>query len=149
MKELKLPLPCCFINIGGIANLTLWDNKKLISFDTGPGNVLLDIYMQTIFKKKFDVDGQLSSKGKSNQNIINIFLKNEFFKKPFPKSLDRMEFSEFITKIKTYNLNHVDNLATLTGITIETINKGIKDTNIKPRTIVIMGGGANNKYLMN
>ena len=37
IEELSMPLPACFINIGGIANLTYWDGQNLLGFDTGPG----------------------------------------------------------------------------------------------------------------
>ena len=45
MEELNLKLPACIINVGGISNLTYWDGKKLIGFDTGPGNNLMDQYI--------------------------------------------------------------------------------------------------------
>ena len=45
-KEMKLQTPIVFINIGGVSNLTYYDNKTLIGFDTGPGNGLMDFFVQ-------------------------------------------------------------------------------------------------------
>ena len=44
IENYNFKLPGCILNIGGIANLSYWDNKTLIGFDTGPGNILLDRY---------------------------------------------------------------------------------------------------------
>ena len=45
IKEFNLKLPSCILNIGGVSNLTYWDGSKLIGFDIGPGNALMDNYM--------------------------------------------------------------------------------------------------------
>ena len=51
VESLKLELPCCILNIGGISNITYWDGKELIGFDTGPGNALMDDYMSNVFNQ--------------------------------------------------------------------------------------------------
>ena len=65
-----MELPCCFLNIGGISNLTYWDRETLIGFDTGPGNALMDDFM---FHKL--------NKNVNNDNIIinNIYDKQQSF----------------------------------------------------------------------
>ena len=60
-----LELPSCVLNIGGISNLSYWDGKKLIGFDTGPGNNLMDDYIQLFTNFNFDQNGSVASKGKS------------------------------------------------------------------------------------
>ena len=77
MEELNLKLPACIINVGGISNLTYWDGKKLIGFDTGPGNNLMDQYIN-VKKLYYDNDGKIASKRK--QEFVEKFLKNNFFK---------------------------------------------------------------------
>ena len=51
IESLDIDLPSCFLNIGGISNITFWDRNSLIGFDTGPGNSLMDDYMSIMFKK--------------------------------------------------------------------------------------------------
>ena len=149
MKKLKLLLPCCFINIGGITNLTFWDGKKLVSFDTGPGNVLLDIYTQAYLNKKYDEDGYIASKGSAISKFNKDFLKDNYLNKPYPKSLDRNQFNYLLEMVMSHSLNNSDILATLTNFTVIGIKKALKDIKAKPKEIIIMGGGANNKNLIN
>ena len=69
MTQLGLTLPSCFINIGGISNLSYWDGNSLIGFDAGPGNCLMDSYMKNIFGLDYDDKGELASTGKINNKI--------------------------------------------------------------------------------
>ena len=61
-KQNKIKLPVCFLNIGGISNITIIDNddfSEMISRDIGPGNCLIDNWVRNNSNKKFDLDGQL------------------------------------------------------------------------------------------
>ena len=76
----------CVVNIGGISNITLIENRKIIKgYDTGPGNCLIDNWMQTKFNKKYDRDGKFSSKGEVNQVLLTKLLNNSFLKKTSKK----------------------------------------------------------------
>ena len=70
-------MPSCFINIGGITNLTYYDNDNLNGYDIGPGNVLMDEFSNLHFNLKFDENGAIASSGKVVHDIVNSFL---FFK---------------------------------------------------------------------
>ena len=54
INNLNLKLPSCILNIGGVANLTFWDGKNLIGFDTGPGNALMDNFTKSISNNYYD-----------------------------------------------------------------------------------------------
>mgnify|MGYP002043535728 CR=1 FL=1 len=55
----EIILPVCSLNIGGIANLTWFDNEAaIIGFDTGPGNALMDDYMRRYCNAAFDENGE-------------------------------------------------------------------------------------------
>jgi anhydro-N-acetylmuramic acid kinase len=148
MKQEKFPMPTCFINIGGVSNLTWWDGNEMLAFDAGPGNGLIDLHLQNKLNLKYDHGGNIAFKGKLNLLLTNEFLKNKYFQLSPPKSLDRLHFdSIFKNKIfKTLSLE--DTVTTLASLTLETIVLGFSHFKLEPKTTVIMGGGQHNKYLV-
>jgi len=149
IETLGIELPCCFLNIGGISNLTFWDGKSLIGFDTGPGNALMDDYMSSISDKSYDKDGIIASKGTPIREEITKFLKFDFFKKLPPKSLDRETFLFFYNELidKSYSVNDI--MATLAELTVETIAISLEFLPKEVKNIIITGGGYRNIHLMN
>ena len=148
VENLKLELPCCVLNIGGISNLTYWDGDTLIGFDTGPGNALMDDYMANVFNQDFDKDGSLAAKGTPVEEEIKKMLQHDYFRVPPPKSLDRQEFSYHYNKFINKNYSVRDTMATLAEFTIETISTSLKLLPKKISSMVITGGGYRNVYLM-
>ena len=71
----KIKLPVCYLNIGGISNITIVTNKdnlsELISKDIGPGNCLIDNWVRKNSNKKFDYDGRIASIGKKMKLFLN------------------------------------------------------------------------------
>ena len=96
IESLDIDLPSCFLNIGGISNITFWDGNSLIGFDTGPGNSLMDDYMSIMFKKNYDKNGQIASQGTPIKDEIKKFLKLDFFKKTLQNLLIEELFYFFI-----------------------------------------------------
>lgn len=148
IEKLNLELPSCILNIGGVANLTYWDGKDLIGFDTGPGNALMDDYAKKSSDKFFDQNGFIASKGNPNDKIINKFLKDIFFLKQPPKSLDRNSFQNFYNMLLNLNLPVSDTMSTLAKFTIESIFVGISLLPQKAKNIIVTGGGSRNQYMM-
>ena len=62
-----------FLNIGGIANVNI-PSKKL-GFDIGPGNCLIDLAAQKLFKIPFDAEGHLAKIGKVNHKVLGFCVK--------------------------------------------------------------------------
>jgi len=149
IEEFNLELPSCILNIGGVSNLTYWDGNKLIGFDTGPGNALMDNYMSIISNKHFDKNGDLASKGTPDKKIIKKILNHGFFKKPPPKSLDRHSFIDFYNKLIKKNYSNADLMATLAELTIESIISSLKFLPHEVNSVLITGGGYRNTHLMN
>ncbi|HRK00555.1 MAG TPA: anhydro-N-acetylmuramic acid kinase [Ignavibacteria bacterium] len=149
----KRKLNTVFLNIGGISNVTyISKNSRLndvIAFDTGPGNILLDIISQKYFNKKFDKDGNIASKGKINPKLISKLLSfDKFIKMKPPKSTGRDYYNqEFLKKIigkKRYDPSDI--MATFNFYTAYSVFLNIKNLNID--TIVISGGGSFNLVLV-
>jgi anhydro-N-acetylmuramic acid kinase len=144
INKLKIKKPCSFINIGGISNISILNNRgKLTAYDIGPGMCLLDQFV--FFKKKqsYDNNGVYSSKGKINKNILRQLLNDKFFKKIPPKSLDRNHFS-FNSVLK---MNFYDACATLSAFTAYAIINNLKK--IDNQKIILSGGGVKNKFILN
>lgn len=149
IEKLKLELPFCVLNIGGVSNLTYWDGDKLIGFDTGPGNALMDDYMLTVFNKSFDKNGSLASKGIPIKKEIKKILQHDFFKKAPPKSLDRLSFIAAYKELIKKNYSVYDTMATLTEFTVESVAASLELLPKKVNNILITGGGYRNINLMN
>ena len=144
MKYLKITEPCIFINIGGIANITyVSKNDDIIAFDTGPGMCLLDDYISRNSNNEYDKNGEFSSRGNVNYDIVEKNMSDKYFKVNYPKSLDRNYFS-----LNTYkHLNFNDACATISMFTITSIYQGIKKINKDYGNIFIVGGGSRNLFI--
>ena len=149
IEDLLMPLPACFINIGGISNLTYWDGIKLFGFDTGPGNCLLDEIVKKYTNEEFDNNGELSLAGKVNYREVKKFLDDDFFKLSLPKSLDKLYFKKHLIDIDTKILDLNDKLATLSELTVISIINSINLMPNKIKSFCITGGGYKNKYILN
>ena len=135
------------INLGGVANFTLVNKNKLISSDIGPANAITDDLMFYFFNRKFDTNGTLASKGTKNNKIFDLYKKNTFFKKKFPKSLDRNNFYYLFKKLT--KLNPHDALNTSSNLTIYSIIKLIEHQICKNiNEFIFTGGGRKNKYIL-
>ncbi len=149
IKKLNLELPSCIINIGGVSNLTYWDGNKLIGFDTGPGNALMDDYMSLVLNKNFDKNGYIASKGNAIKNEIKKILEHDFFKKLPPKSLDRLSFYGPFQNLIQKDYSVCDIMATLAELTVESIVISLEHLPKTINTILVTGGGYKNIHLMN
>ncbi|HEV2614088.1 MAG TPA: anhydro-N-acetylmuramic acid kinase [Gammaproteobacteria bacterium] len=135
------------VNIGGIANISiLTKNKILAGFDPGPGNILIDKFVQAKSDQKYDQDGQFAKQGQIDQKVLDVLFEQTipgYYEKNPPKSLD---INNIIYPEILNSLNLHDGCATLAAFTAKIIAKDI------PRTIkhiVICGGGANNPAILN
>lgn len=142
-------------NLGGISNLTLIKNGKVVQgFDTGPANMLMDLEIQraSFGKKKFDRGGLTAKLGKANLDLVNKMLKHPYFRKKAPKSCGREEFGiQFLEKydqeLKDLSLN--DRLATLTEFVAQSIVLSYKKlSDFIPQEIIFCGGGVYNTHLL-
>lgn len=144
------------LNIGGIANLSLIPanrEEKMIGFDCGPGNVLMDHWIQQSIGQSFDENGQWAAKGQVIQKLLSSMLDDDYFKKAPPKSTGRDLFNpEWLQHHLTINdcLNQKpeDIQATLLALTAQSIAQDLKLHGPKTKQLLICGGGINNQQLM-
>ena len=147
-KEIKKKI--CFINLGGISNVTYIDHKSennlnsILAFDAGPCCSLIDDWVYKNLNKKYDRDGIIARTGSFDKKIIKRYLNNSFFSNKPPKSLDRNDFSLSLLN----NLKVKDGASTLCYLVVETIVRAFKHFKKKPEICIISGGGRNNKFLI-
>lgn len=138
------------LNIGGIANITLLpnDGSKVIGFDTGPGNGLLDDWIQLNGSKEYDKDSAWALSGKENRKLLNDLLNDKYFSIEQPKSTGRDYFNlswlkEHLDKQDT-NIVAEDVQATLLRLTVATISDAINKVANDYHEVLLCGGGAYN-----
>jgi anhydro-N-acetylmuramic acid kinase len=146
-------------NIGGIANLSAIaagaSAEKIIAFDTGPGNMVIDAVMERLFKKPFDRDGRIAASGRALANVVDRLLRDPFFLAKPPKTAGREEFGReyaqaFIKQCRPAAKEDI--IATATALTARSIADAISRF-VLPRNktfgeLIVSGGGANNSTLL-
>jgi len=140
-----LETPLAVLNIGGVANVTLIaEDGALAAFDTGPGNGLMDAFIQRRRGEAFDDAGALSAQGRVHEQALAEMLQHPHFAARGPKSLDRWDFSLDAVA----NLADADGAATLAVFTARTAADGVRENGFAPRRIVACGGGRLNPVLL-
>ena len=147
------PKPVAFHNLGGISNLTYLKGTQMKAFDTGPANILLDIWVQSKGKGCLDTGGSFSQRGLTDPLVVRSFLKHKYFSKKSPKSCGREEFNgSFIKKYGGglfLKLSFEDQMACLVDLTARSIGQAYgKEVGKKLDEIYFYGGGVYNSHLM-
>ncbi len=149
----KINPPVCFLNIGGISNITIVKNtnkfSELLSKDIGPGNCLIDTWVRKNSNKKFDKNGSLALSGKKNEIIFEqaqeLYVNRKNKKK---RSLDTNDFDVSFAR----GLSLEDGVTTLTDFTAsilgQELNSSLTDFVNKDIYILLCGGGRKNKSLI-
>ena len=140
------------LNIGGIANLTLLPkNGPVTGFDCGPGNMLMDAWINEHQGNAFDENGQWALQGKVNEGLLTKMLADAFFTKAPPKSTGRDDFHLTWLKEKLDKQNYLceDVQATLLHLTAQSALEALVQYAPQTHKLIVCGGGARNIALMN
>jgi anhydro-N-acetylmuramic acid kinase len=150
-------------NIGGIANLTAIPAgaslNRVVAFDTGPGNMVIDAVTQRLFGQPFDRNGKIAESGAWIEPVIAKILRGEFFRRKPPKTAGREQFGrEFVESFLRLcgEARERDVVATATALTARSIADAVRRLLPRRRNarkpafseMVVSGGGAKNVKLM-
>ncbi|HEY8608725.1 MAG TPA: anhydro-N-acetylmuramic acid kinase [Noviherbaspirillum sp.] len=139
-------------NIGGIANISILQPEgSATGFDTGPGNVLMDHWIEAHLGKSYDADGAWASTGKLQQALLTALLDDPYFRLPPPKSTGRDLFHGDWLRQRLASHAHLpaeDIQATLARLTAATLADAIQMHAPAAGSVFICGGGAHNRFLM-
>ena len=148
------------LNIGGIANLTYLpagaEPNRVIAFDIGPGNLLIDFFVRraTGGKQYYDVDGRLAGAGQVDRSWLQTLADDPYFHLDPPKTTGREYFGasygeRLWQEAEGRRLSSEDRLATVTAFTASSIASSIREH--LPGSvdrIYVGGGGGHNKTLI-
>ncbi len=146
-RDAGLDLPVLFLNLGGVANVSLVEQDRLTGCDIGPANGLIDDYCQTVLGLPFDDAGALASKGTIDQSLIEETLQHPFFALTGPRSLDRATFSTVLHDKRITNTSPANALASLTEITARAVHHYVMVSGASPCQLILSGGGIKNTFL--
>jgi anhydro-N-acetylmuramic acid kinase len=148
------------LNIGGIANISiLGSDNSVLGYDIGPGNILMDAWIEKNLDQSFDKDAYFAKQGEVNLLLLNQLLTDNYFSLYPPKSTGREKFSLawlekqlIITELSatttsSTRITSADIQRTLLEFTAITICDQIKCHSTKA-DVFICGGGALNPLLM-
>lgn len=140
------------VNIGGIANITVLDGNKVIGFDTGPGNTLLDFwYQQHHCDTAFDPCGDWAARGRVEPALLTTFKDDDYFRLSPPKSTGKEYFSPAWLQQKLSLYKHLkaeDIQATLAQLSADSISDAISRYAPGTEQILVCGGGVHNRQLL-
>ena len=145
------------VNIGGMANITVLSktvNDKLIGYDTGCGNVLLDMWIHKHQNEAYDKDGAWAKYGKVDYTLLDAMMADDYFSEPYPKSTGREKFNEaWLDGMLTRRGSAVCSAILLEDVQrtlVELTAFSISNEVLKFSTDVALlcGGGAKNSFLV-
>ncbi len=135
------------LNIGGVANVTwIGAGGELVAFDTGPGNGPLDDWSHQRTGDAFDRDGCLARRGRPDTRVLSGLLADSYFNRPYPKSIDRLEFSSLLARSGMASLSAPDGAATLVGLIAGAVARAPLPE--RPSRWLVCGGGRKNPEIM-
>lgn len=140
--------PVGVINLGGVSNITYVPSEArgtdLIAFDCGPGNGLVDEWMELKTGEAMDRDGAFARAGKVHSEVLRMMLLNPYLRRKPPKSLDRYDFK--LDAVRA--LMPEDGAATLTAFTAACIRQSETYLPEAPALWIVCGGGRHNAAMM-
>lgn len=127
-KWLEGDAPVTFLNLGAVASLTWVDPSyerpeeegALLGFDAGPGMAVLDDLMAARLGVGIDQNGALAATGQADATIVAAFLKDGYFYRMPPKSLDRNAFADLRDRVS--GLSDTDAATTLTACIVAALS---------------------------
>lgn len=144
--------PLAVLNIGGFSNLSLiCPDQPVHGFDCGPGNALMDAWIQQHQSQAFDRDGSWAASGHCHHNLLSALLSDNFFQTRGPKSTGRELFNlPWLEQHLRYlpAIEPADVQRTLLELTARSIADSLQQAQQGTAELLVCGGGAHNGALM-
>jgi anhydro-N-acetylmuramic acid kinase len=148
--------PIATLNIGGISNIQVADadRNRMLAFDCGPGNVMIDHAMRHFYSLEYDADGATAANGNVNTELLEELLEHPFFHRAIPRCAWRLDFGADYAEAILAKFSQVapeDVVATFTRFSAEAIVRSL-NANVPQladiQTLIASGGGVRNATLL-
>ena len=148
-EQLLFPDYNYFLNLGGIANISVNNKGQFIGFDICAANRVLNMLAEEA-GKKYDTDGNMAAGGIVNSQLLTTLNELNYYQQPFPKSLANSFGTDIVHPlIKNANLSTADALRTYTEhICLQIKNVVSKQLLPGDKKMQVTGGGAFNTFLV-
>ena len=134
-----------FVNIGGISNITfIGAEGTIVAYDSGPGNTLIDQWVEAHAGIPYDQGGMIASEGRIDPGLAERYLGHAFFTDPVRRSLDRNDFSP----PSGAEASLEDGARTLAHVTAAAVIRSARHLPERPKLYVVCGGGRLNRVIM-
>jgi len=139
------------LNLGGIANITVWSNTgEVVAYDIGPASALMDraVADATGGRERMDRDGVRAARGRVNAELLTVLLTEPYYRLLPPKSTGKELFHAGYTRamVGERDVPLDDLLATLTELTAVLVARSCREHGV--RRLFVAGGGTRNPALM-
>ncbi len=141
-----------FLNLGGIANLTLVgvegtaNRRNLVAFDVCACNLVLNVLARRI-NTDYDRDGNAAANGKLLPEVLENLERLAFYRLPAPRSLGREWVEAEILPLLSENYRPQDLMHTYCVHVAERVADEYQRYNRPGNGIMTTGGGAFHKFL--
>lgn len=141
------------LNIGGISNVSVLglNADRILGFDCGPGNALMDAWCQQHTGQAYDAEGAWAAAGRVSAALLVDLQADSYFSKLPPKSTGRDLFNAawLAHKLAAHlQVSAVDVQSTLTELTAWACADSVRKFSPMCQTLIVCGGGALNLELM-
>jgi anhydro-N-acetylmuramic acid kinase len=149
---------CAVLNLGGIANISVTQSgtrtTKVLAFDIGPGNMIVDLVAQDSLGRPYDRNGRVAMTGQPIETVVKRASAHPYFRRKPPKTCGREQFGS-ATVLDWFgpstHSSAADRLATAVQITARQIARAVTLW-VQPfspvRRLLLAGGGVRNRALV-
>ena len=144
------------VHLGGIISMTFVPGgavaSDVVAFEPAPGTIIIDTLASELFKKPFDRDGAIASRGSVCEGLLNEILSHRYFhaaapKLTFPGQWDKVYVDRLIIMGRKHRCSDADIIATCTEMIARSIFRSIAGFTERPHEIILAGGGGRNIHL--
>lgn len=144
-ETLLFPAYNAWINLGGIANITVKKDDHILAWDIAPCNQVFNFFAQKL-DVPYDKDGVLAREGKLDEKWTNQLRELPYFKVNPPRSMSNQWINEHILKNNT--MDPKTGLHSFVEFLAAEIAFSLQSHLSKNANVLVTGGGAHNSYLL-